>query len=646
MKKVTSTITLLLLCLYLSAQVGTLDEGFNNPTGYVINSLNPGDDDWGTAIAVHSDGRVLVAAYKKNDEWFTLVRYLTDGTLDLNFGNNGIAQLRYDADDNATAYAIKILSDNTILAAGNTYNEATGSYDMAMVKLDENGDPITTFGPNGNGWVVTPVGSSYDQAQSLAVQADGKIVLAGFGNMGANNNDFAVARYSSNGILETGVGAFGSGTGKVTTHINADDRAMSVAIQVDGKIVVGGTSNYNITGSNFAIVRYNTDGTLDASPGSFGTGGIVDLDLANGGAGSTDEGYSLALQSDGKIVVTGSSKAVSAANNDVATIRLTTSGTLDVNFNPTGAIVGRASSFTAAGIALVNNHATTNTNDAARSVALQSNGKIVVGGDSDGSTPSYAFLLVRYNSDGTLDNTFDGSSNGNGKIAYEITSGNELGNAITLYNNRIYITGSTVSGNRETLLAAVENDGSPLPLVLSQFYAQKQTNKVVLQWATSSEEGVKQFVIERSSDGKTYKAIGTVAATGNTTLTQKYSYADNSPFMGINNYYRLLMQDADGNFKYSKMLIIKFDGLLTTELKVNPSVVKDILQVQLPDGMKGNIGLQIINMNGRVIRRSNIASDGNALNTTVDVSSLVKGVYILKAIATNKTFSISRFTKQ
>ncbi|HEY1202436.1 MAG TPA: hypothetical protein VGE79_15710, partial [Niastella sp.] len=446
MKKVTSTFTLLLLCLYLSAQVGTLDDGFNNPTGYIINSLNPGDDDWGTATAVHSDGRVLVAVYKKNDEWFTLVRYLTDGTLDLNFGNNGIAQLRYDPGDNASAYAIKILSDNTILVAGNSWNQATSSYDMALLKLDENGDPITTFGPNGNGWVLTPVGSSYDQAQSLAVQADGKIVLAGYGNMGANSNDIAVARYSSNGILETGIGAFGGGTGKVTTHINADDRGFSVAIQPDGKIVVGGTSNYGSTGSNFAIVRYNTDGTLDASPGSFGAGGIIDLDLANGGAGSTDEGYSLALQADGKIVVAGRSEAVSAANNDVATIRLTTSGALDVNFNPTGAIVGRASSFTAAGIALVNNHTSTNTNDAARSVALQSNGKIIVGGDSDGSTPSYAFLLVRYNSDGTLDNTFDGSSNGNGIIAYEITSGNELGNAITLYNNRIYITGSTVSG--------------------------------------------------------------------------------------------------------------------------------------------------------------------------------------------------------
>lgn len=645
MKKVTSTFTSLLLCLYVSAQVGTLDDGFNNPTGYIINSLNPTEDDWGTAIAVHSDGRVLVASYN-TVESFTLARYLSDGTLDLNFGNNGIAQLRNATNDNASPYAIKILSDNTILVAGTSWNDATSSYDMALLKIDEDGNPITTFGPNGNGWVLTPVGSSADVARSIAIQTDGKIVLAGYGNMGANSNDIAVARYSSNGILETGIGAFGGGTGVVTTHINADDRGYSVAIQTDGKIVVGGTSNYDVTGSNFAIVRYNTDGTLDAAPGNFGTGGIVDLDLGNGGAGSTDEGYSLALQPDGKIVMTGRSKAVSAANNDVATIRLTTSGALDGNFNQTGAIVGRASSFTVPGIALVNNHTSTNTNDAARSVALQSNGKIIVGGDSDGSTPSYALLLVRYNSDGTLDNTFDGSSNGNGIIAYEITSANELGNAITLYNNRIYITGSTVSGNMETLLAAVENDGSPLPLVLSQFFAQKQTNKVVLQWTTSSEEGVKQFVIERSSDGKTYKAIGTVAATGNSTLTQKYSFADASPFMGINNYYRLLMQDADGNFKYSKMLIIKFDGQITTEMKVNPSVVKDILQVQLPDGMKGNIGLQIIDMNGRVIRKSNIASDGNALNTTLDVSTLVKGVYVLKATAANKTYSISRFTKQ
>ncbi|OQP62933.1 T9SS type A sorting domain-containing protein [Niastella populi] len=641
MKKVTSTLTTLLICLYVSAQVGVPDGGFNT-TGTVINPLNAADD-YGQAVATYSDGRVVVAAYN-TDKWFTFLRYMPDGTLDPNFGTGGLVKVR-NSNDDAIAYAITVLSDNSLLAAGYAWNPTNSTFDMALVKLDENGAPITTFGPQGNGWILTPVGTARDEARSIAVQSDGKIVLAGYINNGTDN-DYAVVRYTSNGILETGVGAFGGGTGKVTTHINGDDEAYSVAIQsADQKIVVGGITNASATNSNIGVVRYNTDGTLDAAPGNFGTGGIVDLDLGNNGAGSTDEVYKIALQADGKIVMAGMSKGVSFSNYDFATIRLTTTGALDPAFNATGAIVNRAGGFTAAGIALFN-YGPSNTDEGSRTLALQSNGDILVGGDSQGGSSTFAFLLLRYNSDGTLDDTFDGSSNSNGVIFYDISGNRDYGYDIALFGNRIYFTGSTgENGSKDLALIAIQNDGAPLPLVLSQFYAQKQSSKVVLQWQTSSEEGVKQFVIERSNDGKSFKAIGTVAATGNSTITRKYSFADNSPFISASNYYRLLMQDADGNFKYSKMLIIKFDGQLSTDMKVYPSMVKDILQVQLPDGMNGNIGIRIIDMNGRVIRKNNIAGDGHALNTTMDVSTLIKGVYIIKATAGNVSVT-SRFTKQ
>ncbi|OQP63188.1 hypothetical protein A3860_25190 [Niastella vici] len=647
MKKITFTLTALLLCLYGSAQVGVLDGGFNNPAGHLIHPLDA-DNDFGQAVATHSDGRVVVASYN-NNQWFTLTRYLSDGTLDASFGSGGVAKVRYDPDDNAIAYALYIYPNNTILVAGYTWNDAGGTgYDFALTRLLEDGTVDPSFGTGG--WAVTAIGTgtAIDEARSLAIQADGKIVVAGFGNMGANSNDFAVVRYSSTGILETGVGAFGGGDGIVTTHINSSDKASSVAIQpADQKIVVGGTSNAGATGSNFAVVRYNTDGSLDAA--NFGTGGIVDLDLVNGGSGSTDDGYQLVIQPDGNILMTGMSKAVSASGSDVATIRLTTSGGLEGSFNSTGAIVNRTGSSTQAGIAIFNNNTISNTDEGARSIILQSNGDFLVAGDSDGSSPDFAFLLLRYHSDGTLDDTFDGNSNGNGVLTYDFTTTREYGYAITLYNNRIYFVGSTGStpagAPKNTLVAAIQYAASPLPLVLSQFYAQKQTSKAVLQWSTSSEAEVKQFVIERSNDGKTYKAIGTVAATGNSTITKNYSFADQSPLMSALNYYRLKMQDVDGNFKYSKILTIKFDGQLTANMQAYPNPVKDLLQVQLPDGLNGTVGLQIIDMQGRVVRRNNLGSDGNALNTTVDVSTLVQGIYILKAQAGNTTV-ITRFTKQ
>lgn len=630
MKKVTSTLTALFLCLYVSAQVGALDDGFNS-TGYVINNILPippnTDTSW--AIGTHSDGRIVVASYTK-EERFTLVRYSSLGVQDNNFGISGVVNLRYISGDNAVPYAIKVLGDNKILVAGWTYGSTK---DFCLLKLKENGTPDSTFGTNG--WVVTAVGSGHDEARSMAVQSDGKIVLAGISYNGTNY-DFAVVRYTSTGVID----ALNFGTGGiVTTPINGNDIAKSVAIQSNQKIVVGGTSDMD-GNPNFAVVRYNTDGSLDAASGSFGAGGIANIDLGNGGAGSTDDGLDLAIDANGYIVMTGMSKPVSGTNNDVATIRLTPTGTLDPAFNPSGAIVGRAG-ITAAGIAIFNNSSTTNTDEGARTIALQSNGDILVGGDTDGAGSTFALLLMRYNSNGVLDTDF----NGDGIAIADIdpTTGNEHGYAMTLYNNRIYLSGY-VGAPADLLLAAFQNDGTALPLVLSQFYAQKQTTKVVLQWQTTSEENLKQFVIERSNDGKSYKAIGTVLATGNSTTSKNYSFADQSPFTSTNNHYRLLMQDIDGNYKYSKVLIIKFDGQLTNNMQVNPNPVKDMLQVQLPDGLKGTIGLQIIDMQGRIIRRINLASDGNALNTTVDVSSLINGLYILKAQAGSTTV-VSRFTK-
>jgi uncharacterized delta-60 repeat protein len=595
MKKVISTLTILLLCLYMNAQVGALDGGFNNPDGYVVSNVLPAfpaNSDTGFAISAHSnDGRLVVANYTTREN-FTLVRYTNLGALDNTFGTSGVVDLRLNAGDNAVPYAVKVLPDNTILVAGWTWGSTK---DFCLLKLLEDGTPDLSFGTNG--WVVTDFGSGHDEARSMAVQSDGKIVLAGIAFNG-NNYDFAVARYTATGSLD--LAAFGGGTGKVTTPIAGNDIAKSVAIQsTDQKIVVGGTKDVNGVNPNYMVVRYNTDGSLDATPGNFGTGGIVDLDLGNGGAGSSDVGFSLAIQSDGFIVMTGMSKAVAASNNDVATVRLTTSGGLDPAFNPTGAIVGRIGSFTSPGIALFNNGtAASNTDEGVRSIALQSNGDILVAGDTDGEGATFALMILRYNSNGELDTDFSGD----GKAALDLSiTADEFGFGMILFSNRIYVAGASGAPS-DLLLVALQNDGTPLPLVLSQFYAQKQTSKVVLQWQTTSEEDVKQFVIERSNDGKTYKAIGTVAAVGNSNTKRNYSFADQSPFMSANNYYRLLMQDVDGNFKYSKTLIIKFDGQLSTSMQVFPNPVKDLLQVQLPNGLNGTVGLQIIDMQGRVVK--------------------------------------------
>ncbi|OQP62932.1 T9SS type A sorting domain-containing protein [Niastella populi] len=629
MKKFTSTITMAFLCLYVNAQVGSLDPTFNasGTPGFRIDNASgtPDGYEFATAMAITSDGKLLVGGRAENDNYFLITRYTMAGEIDATFGTGGVVKVRSEVNNSARGYGMVLQPDGKIVMAGWNW---PSTIDFCVMRFNADGSFDNTFGTGGK--VTTPIGAGNDEGTNVALQSDGKIVVTGSSFNASGNTDYVVIRYTSTGVVDS---TFGT-NGIVTTDINAYDIPEGIAINnATGAITIAGTSNsdYSLLGTHhtgngdFTVVRYTSTGALDAS---FGTGGIATFDISSG---SADAAHGLAVQPDGKLIVAGTT--VRTVNNkDVVVLRLTTAGALDASFG-TGGVV-------------IENYDGVNSDDDCRSVALQSDGKIVIGGNVDafpnttGLKP-IGLMLMRFTNNGVLDPSFDGDGKTAANIAY---TDNDFGMALVLSANRIYLSGS--SGQPKDLaIAAFQNTvGGALPLVLSQFYGQKQTSKVVLQWQTASEEGVKQFVIERSNDGKTFKAIGTVAATGNSTTTRKYNFADNSPFISATNYYRLLMQDADGSFKYSKTLNIKFDGQLSTDMKVYPSIVRDILQVQLPDGMKGNIGIQIIDMNGRIIRRNNIAGDGSALNTTMDVSTLVKGIYIIKASAGNTT-AISRFTK-
>ena len=630
MKKVTSTLTMALLCLYVNAQVGSLDPTFNTAgtPGFRIDNASgtPDGYEFASAMAFTSDGKILVGGHTENDNYFLITRYTMAGAIDATFGAGGVVKVRSEANNSARGYGMVLQPDGKIVMAGWNW---PSTIDFCVMRFNADGSFDNTFGTGGK--VTTPIGSGKDEGTNLALLSDGKIIVTGSSFNASGNTDYVVARYTSAGVLDS---TFGT-NGFVTTDINNYDIPEGIAINsTTGAITIAGTSNadYSLLGNHhtgngdFTVVRYTSSGALD---GSFGTGGIATFDISSG---SADAAHSLAVQPDGKLIVAGTT--VRTVNNkDVVVLRLTTAGALDPGFG-TGGIA-------------IENYDGVNSDDDCRSVALQSDGKIVVGGNVDafpnttGLKP-IGLMLMRFTTNGALDPAF----NGDGKTAANIAwTDNDFGMALLLSGNRIYLAGS--SGQPKDLaIAAFQNSvGGALPLVLSQFYAQKQTAKVILQWQTTSEEDVKHFVIERSNDGKAYKAIGTVAAAGNSTTTKNYMFADASPFVPANNYYRLLMMDADGNYKYSKILIIKFDGQLTTSMTVFPSNVRDVLQVQLPNGLTGNVNLSVIDMSGRVIKRSNLASDGNALSTTIDVSNLVKGVYVLKAQAGN-TSVISRFTKQ
>jgi uncharacterized delta-60 repeat protein len=615
MKQFTSTLFMLFACVYLYAQPGTLDAGFN-PTGtpgYTITDID-GQNDIVTGMVVKpSDNSIYVTGYIDGaDDSLFIMHYLNNGTLDPAFGPGGIKKYQY-LNNTTRGNAIGLQSDGTIVVTGWTY---VNFHDFFIGRFD----PTTGAVLSETVTDVSSGGSSKDEANALIIQNDDKIVVAGLAtSLASGNEDMAIARYTAAGLLDNTFNPSPAPTpGYIVQDINAYDKANAIAYdKTSGDVIVAGTSNYTGAAPDFTVLRLS-------STGGFVTGfngtGIKTLDL---NSTSADEATAVALDRIGNIVVAGNTSSSNPPN--VGLVRFLPNGALDLSFGGTGIVI---TNFVGS------------SNDLATSLVIQSDDKIVVGGSTDND-----LMLLRYSNAGALDITFGNSNpSPDGKEDAIITGTSENGGQMRLFNNKIYFAGYT-SGSSDAVLAVFNNDAVALPLVLSSFYAQKQTNKVVLQWQTSSEEGVKQFVIERSTDGKTYKAIGQVAASGNSSLTKHYSFADQSPYMSTSNYYRLNMQDIDGAIKYSKTLIIKFDGQLTTSMAVFPNPTSNLLQVQLPDGMNGTVGLQVFDLNGRLVKFTNLASDGSALNTTVDVSTLVSGIYILKAQAGNVTLT-SRFVKK
>lgn len=369
---------------------GTLDASFDGD-GKVITTLDGKKSAMLNAIALQPDGKILAAGslgyqaqsgMSYNVDWaFALVRYNSNGSLDTSFNGSGKATLTIEGNVNM-ASAIALQPDGKILLAGFSCNVSIGMSSsvcltpkFTIVRYSSNGALDTGFGSGGK--VTTTVNSLPSFATAITVQTDGKIVVAGtvcmsYGNntpLNCTDSDFALARYSTSGVLDS---AF-DGDGVLSTPSGTDDVVSSAALQPDGKIVLAGYSN--TAGRQFALQRYNANGAVDAS---FGSAGKVTTPVLG-----SDSANSMALQRDGSILVAG--YATSGANADFALLRYKSNGVLDAGFDGDGKIT---------------NTVAANTMDAISGIALQADGKIVASGYSCVNGCSLA--LVRYiaNEDG------------------------------------------------------------------------------------------------------------------------------------------------------------------------------------------------------------------------------------------------------
>lgn len=434
------TAVLLFVMVFLAAPTvhaaaGDLDPSFGSG-GKATTDF--GGIDSANAIILQPDGKILAAGEASMSSGssldFALARYHSNGGPDTSFGNSGRVTTDFSGGDSASALARQV--DGKILVAG-----TVGVFDFAtppptfgaIARYNINGSLDVTFGASGK--AIT----SLRRANAIALQADGKILIAGTGISSAGtDNDFVLARYNTDGSIDTSFGI----NGLVTTDFGATDYIAAIVLQSDGKIVAGGTTVIANPGArNFALARYDNNGSLDTS---FGNGGKV---TTNFGAYSDDDGLNtIALQPDGKIVAAGT------ATGDFAIARYNNNGSLDATFGINGKVTKNIS-FT----------------DKALALFIQSDGKILLAG-SVGYSGGPAQLIItsaiiRYHSNGSLDATFGkaGMLTGFDGSAY----GESVGAMAIQADDKLVVAGRIFTGNNTSndfaLARYLGDSGLPQP---------------------------------------------------------------------------------------------------------------------------------------------------------------------------------------
>lgn len=293
---------------HIFGQMGKIETNF----GDVQNSSSA------RAVVIQPDQKIVVVGEGKDRE-SSVVRFTPSGGLDPSFGTGGIAKTPSGGD---AFSSVAIQPNGKIVAGGNTDNVL----EFLLARFNSDGSPDTGFGNGGE--VITDFGNR-EYVNSLAIQSDGKIVAVGVTFTQPNiDADFAIARYCTDGKLDDGknCGGPGFGTqGKVVTALSSfEDGALSVTIQADGKIVVAGHTGRNgrdVSNMECALVRYNSNGTIDTS---FQGGKITNK--------ATGWCHNVRIQPDGKILVGGNNVVIRYLPNGNLDNEYGIGGIVDVDF--------------------------------------------------------------------------------------------------------------------------------------------------------------------------------------------------------------------------------------------------------------------------------------------------------------------------
>ena len=528
-----------------SHAAGSLDVSFGGD-GKVTSGLASAESKI-NAVAVQSDGKIVAAGSSMvgSNVDFAVVRYTAAGALDTSFGDgDGLVTTSFGHDGTDTISAVAVLSDGKILAAGYAYNGT--NLDFALARYTAAGVLDTTFGTGGK--VITPIGSSMDHIRALAVQSDGKIVVAGNSHNGTNY-DFAVARYTAAGVLDTGF----STDGKVTTAIGSGaDTALAVAVQSDGKIVAAGHS-HNGTNEDFALVRYTSTGALDTG---FDTDGKVTTTIGSG----NERAHGVAVLTGGEILAGGLSATPSPSFNDFALVRYTSAGALDTTF-------GTTSGSTKTGKIT---HAIGTSGDYGLAMVAQSGGKILVGGYAHVGGSDYDFALARFTALGALDTSFDSD----GKVITDMGAGNAEANALA------------VGPDGEIVLAGFSHNGTHNDFALVRY-----TTAGALDTSFDSDGKVTTDagVGHSYGDGLALQPDGKIVVVGNVGHPTDFGLTrynpDGTVDLGFGQDGKVITDFNGGAADFGAAVAVQPDGKIVATGRSNKGAVKDFAVARYnPDG--------------------------------------------------------------
>jgi uncharacterized delta-60 repeat protein len=544
----------------------------------------------------------------------------TAGSMDAAFttgsGSNNIIQ------------KIAIQPDGKIIVAG-TFTTYNGTASNQIARLNTDGTLDNSFS----------TGTGVNKAiQSIALQPDGKILIGGkFGTYNGTTRDH-LARLTSTGALD---GTFSPGSG-----FSNSPEVRAIVLQPDGKIMYGGQFSKFNGSSSEGIVRLNTDGSLDntfvVAAGTFlyslaiqpdgkfliGQGGGTNIKRVSAtgaadatftpGTGANNTVDVIVLQPDGKILIGGFFDTYNGTTrNHIA--RLNSDGTLDASFNPGTGTVGTIIS-----------------------MALQSDGKILIGGTFLSYNGTTRNRIARLNSDGSLDTGFNPGSGANGDVnAIALTSTDDavLGGGFTTYN-----------GTSSSKIAQVYSPTSPLPVSWLYFTgnATKEGNK--LNWATVTEKDSRAFVIERSIDGINFEAAGEVKAAGNSNQELRYTFSDkNGSVLGAKTvYYRLKQLDFSGSFEYSRIIALRKDSRNSGLSSVYPNPFTNELKLEFANAPVDPQTMQVFltSMEGKTVYAEQIKRASGAFQAKLkNLPEMKAGIYMLKIISEGQT-TVQKVIKQ